>query len=302
LQDLVALLSGRNFETRTFEELIVEKSFKMLETGIMKFMNRTNFQRFVMIVRSAGFIDPSMLRSQNVLNFAYILYLLSSSAKLSPALIESVVRKWLVMSILTGRYSGSPESQFDLDVRRIDELGIKRYLSGVEESQLSDAFWSAGLLQRLDSSVASSPLFGVYLAAQVKANDKGFLSRDITVGDLVTHKGDIHHIFPKNYLKKKGFQRGQYNQIANYVMMQSEINIAIGDRAPNVYFSEILESCKKGVSKLSAITDLVEMKNNFNIHCLPENMEQKTIEDYSDFLAERRKLMCTKIRDYYKQL
>jgi hypothetical protein len=63
LQDLVALLSGRNFETRTYEEVIAESSFKMLEAGIMKYMNKTNFQRFVMIVRSAGFIDPSMIRS-----------------------------------------------------------------------------------------------------------------------------------------------------------------------------------------------------------------------------------------------
>jgi len=302
LQDLVALLSGRNFETRTFEETIAENSFKMLEAGIMRFMNKTNFQRFVMIVRSAGFIDPSMIRSQNVLNFAYILYLLSTSIKMLPAKIESVVRRWLVMSILTGRYSGSPESQFDLDVRRIAELGIEKYLSGVEESELSDAFWSAGLLQRLDSSVASSPLFGVYLAAQVKANDKGFLSRDITVGDLITHKGDIHHVFPKNYLKKNGLQRGQYNQIANYVMMQSEINIAIRDRSPKDYFSEILENCKKGVSRYGAIVDLAELKNNFKMHCLPESMEHKTVNDYSDFLVERRKLISDKIRNYYRKL
>jgi hypothetical protein len=302
LQDLVALLSGRNFETRTFEETIAEKSFKMLEDGIMKFMNKTNFQKFVMIVRSAGFVDPSMIRSQNVLNFAYILYLLSVSIKMVPAKIESVVRRWLVMSILTGRYSGSPESQFDLDVRRIDELGIEQYLSGVEESELSDAFWSAGLLQRLDTSAASSPLFGVYLAAQVKVNDKGFLSRDITVGDLITHKGDIHHIFPKNYLKKNGLQRGQYNQIANYVMMQSEINIAIRDRSPKDYFSEIIENCKKGVSQYGAIVDLDELKNNFNMHCIPEGMEHKTVDDYKGFLEERRKLMSDKIRDYYKKL
>lgn len=38
---------------------------------------------------------------------------------------------------------------------------------------------------------------------QVKMNNKGFISRDITVMDLITHKGDVHHLFPKNYLKKK---------------------------------------------------------------------------------------------------
>jgi hypothetical protein len=302
LQDLVALLSGRNFETRTYEETIAEDSFRMLEAGIMKYMNKTNFQRFIMIVRSAGFIDPSMIRSQNVLNFAYILYLLSISIKIKPAKIESLVRRWLVMSILTGRYSGSPESQIDLDVRRIDELGAERYLSGIEESELSDAFWAAGLLQRLDTSVASSPLFGVYQAVQVKADDKGFLSRDITVRDLISHKGDIHHIFPKNYLKKNGLPRVQYNQIANYVRMQSEINIAVRDRSPKEYFTEIIENCKKGVSLYGAITDMDELKSNFMMHCIPDGMERKTINEYTDFLTERRKLIARKIRDYYKKL
>lgn len=70
LQDLVALLSGRNFETRDYEESIAEASFKKLEKGTLNFINETNFKRFLMILRSAGFIDSSLTRSQNALNFA----------------------------------------------------------------------------------------------------------------------------------------------------------------------------------------------------------------------------------------
>jgi hypothetical protein len=265
-------------------------------------MNNTNFKRFVMIIRSAGFIDTSMIRSKNVLNFAYIIYLFSISVKINPAQIETYVRRWLVMSILTGRYSSAPESQFDLDIRRINELGVEKYLSDIEESDLSDAFWTAGLLQRLDTPVASSPLFNVFLATQVKANDKGFLSRDITVSDLIAHKGDTHHIFPKNYLKKNGLQRERYNQIANYVKMQSEINIAIKDRSPKEYFSEILDNCRNGFSKYGAIVDLDELKENFVSHCIPDGIENWNFNDYNDFLAERRKLISGKIKNYYKKL
>jgi hypothetical protein len=57
LQDLVALLSGRNFETKQHEESIVEKSFSSLKAGIARFMNETHFKRFIMIIRSAGFVD-----------------------------------------------------------------------------------------------------------------------------------------------------------------------------------------------------------------------------------------------------
>ena len=59
------------------------------------------------------------------------------------------------------------------------------------------------LVQRLDTSVASSPFFNVFLASQVKDNDRGFLSKEISANNLIMHRGDIHHIFPKNYLKKQ---------------------------------------------------------------------------------------------------
>lgn len=75
LSDLVSLLSGRNFETRTFESEIAEKSFERLKAGVLNFINETNFKRFLMIIKSAGFISPKLIRSQNALNFAYIVYL-----------------------------------------------------------------------------------------------------------------------------------------------------------------------------------------------------------------------------------
>jgi len=302
LEDLVALLSGRNFETRSYEEEIAKKSFELLEKGILQFMNETNFKRFLMVIRSAGFVDSSMVRSQNALNFAYILYLVLKAQSVSPVEIETYVRRWFVMSLLTGRYSGSPESQIDLDIRHIDENGIKRTISEIEQAVLGEAFWTAGLPQQMNTSVASSPYFKVYLAAQVKMNDKGFLSRDITVSDLITHRGDVHHLFPKNYLKRNGLTKGKYNQIANYVMMQSEINIAIKDRAPSEYFSELLYHVNNQNAAYGAINDMDEMMSNFKLHCIPDGIENMNIEHYETFLEERRTLMAKKIKEYYSRL
>ncbi len=302
LQDLVALLSGRNFETRNYEEAISENSFNILDKGILNFMNETNFKRFVMILKSAGFIERSLTRSQNAINFAYIIYLTLKSQGVDPIEIESFVRKWYVMSVLTTRYSGSPESTFDQDIRRIDELGLTKYYDDLEEAELSDAFWNSGLPQQMNTSVASSPYFKVYLAAQVKSNDKGFLSRDITVSELIMHRGDVHHIFPRNYLKKNGLKRNNYNQIANYAMMQSEVNIAVGDKSPSDYFLRLIESCKSGASMYGAIDNLEDLKHNFDSHCIPNGMEIKDVKHYDDFLNERRNLMAKKIKRYYNKL
>ena len=302
LEDLVALLSGRNFETRQFEEVIIEDSFAKLKKGIIRFMNETHFKRFVMIIRSAGFVNSSMIRSQNALNFAYILYLLLRDQEVPNDDIDLYVRRWFVMSMLTGRYSASPEAAIDYDVRQIHAQGIQAYADGLIRGQLSDAFWENILPQALDTSVASSPYFRLFQAAQVRSKDKGFLSRDITVQDLIEVKSDVHHIFPRDYLKSKGMDRGQYNQIANYAVTQSEINIAIGKKEPKVYFSQLKEQCRGGSKCYGNICDSEGLQENFRMNCIPVGMEQMTVEDYPRFLAERRKLMAQKIREYFESL
>ena len=145
LADLVSLLSGRNFETRQYEGEIAEQSFERLKDGVMRFMNESNFQRFIMILRSAGFVDSGLVRSQNVLNFGYALYLKlrSQDKKYEQHEIESYVRRWMVMCMLTGRYSGSPESRFDFDIKAAAARDFGEFLADVESAELSDAFWAA---------------------------------------------------------------------------------------------------------------------------------------------------------------
>ena len=302
LGDLVALLSGRNFETREFEEVIAEESFRRLEAAILRFMNETDFKRFVMILRSAGFVDASMIRSQNTVNFAYILYLALRAQHTNPVQIETLVRRWFVMSVLTGRYTGSPETAFGVDIRNVAEQNTQDYLDAVERAELSDAFWDAGLPQQMDTPVASSPYFNVFLASQVKANDKGFLSNGHTVQTLLEGTSHVHHVFPRNYLKKNGLTRSRYNQIANYVVMQAEINIAIGDDPPAAYFGALWRQCENGEARYGGITYADELRTNLLAHCIPHGMEEAEVGDYDGFLKERRLLMAGKIRDYYRSL
>lgn len=302
LQDLVALLSGRNFETRQYELSIVEDTFCRLHTGIMNFMNEAHFNRFIMIIKSAGFVSSNLISSQMALNFAYILYLRLRSQGVPNADIERIVRRWYVMSVLTGRYSGSPESTIDLDIRQIDEVGIDSYADTLMRGQLSDAFWDTSLPQLMVTSSSISPYFHVYRAAQVKTSDRGFLSRDITVRELVEHKSDVHHVFPRDLLKKAGLARGQYNQIANYVIAQSEINIAIGNKAPAVYFQQLFEQCNGGKRRYGNITDPEQLRANLAMNCIPEGVEHMTVDDYPAFLAARRQLMAQKIKRYFEGL
>lgn len=302
LADLVSLLSGRNFITKGYEETIAADTYSRMKNSVLNFMNESNFKRFLMIIRSTGFIIPDMIRSQNSLNFAYILYLKLRSDKIPQADIERYVRRWFVYSILTSRYGGSPESTIDYDIKQIANKSFAAYFKSVEEAELSEAFWEFGLVQRLETAAPNSPFFNLFLASLIKNNDKGFLSRDITVQSLVELKGDIHHIFPRDYLKKNDKSRVEYNQLANFVIMQQEINIAIGNKSPEVYFNEIKVQCAGGSKKYGGIDTMEELTANLKTHCIPESIFNMDVSHYDSFLKERRKLIADKIKNYYNSL
>ena len=303
LSDLVSLLSGRDFETREYKIEIEEESFKQLHEAVLQAVNQYNYEHYLMIVRSTGIVKRSLIRSQNVLNFGYALYLALREQKIDSNKVEMIVRRWIVLTILTGRYSGSPESSFDYDIKRFSSYGDPmEFLKITEAGELSDAFWSVNLVQRLNTSVASSPYFNMFLIAQVKAHDKGFLSTQVDVETMLENRGDIHHLFPKNYLTKNGVPQAQYNQIANYVFLQQEINIKISDRPPCNYMKEVFQQCETKTPVYGGIVNPDELLLNLKQNCIPNGFEHMDINDYPAFLEERRILMAQKIKEYYWSL
>ena len=301
LGDLVSLLSGRDFLDRTYREEIAEDSFGKLSTGVMNFMNQYNFEQFVLAIKSAGFISSKLLNSKMTLDFAYTLFLhLQKSGEIPKTEIKRYIQKWFVLSSLTGRYIGSPESQMDKDLRSIEEKGFRAVLAETESAQLSDAFWDVGLVQNLETSSTSTPAFNTYLAAQVFFGDRSLLSNSAKVADLISVAGDVHHIFPKEYLKESGIdERTHYNQIANYAFLDTGVNISIGKKAPNDYFSTALNQCRTGEIKVGTITNEDDFWANLQANCIPKEVVSMTADDYMEFLRMRRKKMAEKIKAYY---
>lgn len=298
LKNLVALLSGRNFETRQFEEEIAERSFGLLKTGIVSFINETNFKRLIMILKSAGFVSSQLVTSQNAVNFAYILFLVGRSDGLPAAELERLVRQWFVMSVITGRYSGSPETRYDQDIRQIRSEGIPSHVHNVCSATLSPQYWEALLPSQMNTSAARSPYWSTFQAAQAATGTKGFLSINLTCRDLIENRGDAHHLYPKNYMKAREFSKGQYLQIANLALTQQEINIAIGDKPPKRYFSELVEQCNGGPILYGAITEIRTLRENLAAHAIPTQLLETELS-YDDFLEQRRILMAQIIKSYF---
>lgn len=304
LGDLVSLLSGRDFIERSYKEEIAKDSFEKLTTGVKNFMNQYNFSQFVLAIKSAGFISSKLLNSQMTLDFAYTLFLLlQQSGEVPKVEIKRCIQKWFVLSTLTSRYIGSPESQMDRDLRGIAAKGFKAFLAENESALLSDAFWNVGLVQNLETSAISSPYLNTYLAAQIFFGDRSLLSNSSKVSDLISVAGDVHHIFPKEYLKNNGItEKSRYNQVANYAYLDTGVNISVGKRAPNDYFTAAKEQCGTGKIEIGTITSEEEFKANLATNCIPEDVVNMTAADYPSFLQQRRAMMAAKIKEYYFSL
>lgn len=304
MRDLVSLLGGRDFETREYKEEIAETSFQKLAEGVLGFMNEYTFRNFVLTIKSAGFVTNKLINSQMTLDFAYTLYLiLNADPNIDKAKIKHYVAKWYVMTTLTSRYITSPETVMDADIRRIKERGFLTYFEEVEAADLSDTFWNVGLVQNLETSAINSPYFNIYLAAQIYSGASALFTNGSKIGDLITVIGDVHHIFPKKYLIRNGWtEKSKYNQIANYTYLDTQVNKAISDDAPYIYFSKAFEQCETKLIVYGNITNRETLLENLTENSIPSTIIDMEHTDYDHFLNERRKLMANKIRNYYYNL
>ena len=198
---------------------------------------------------------------------------------------------------------GSPETVMSRDIRSIEEKGFLAFFQETEKSALSDTFWEVTLPQNLETTSVNSPAFNTFLAAQITLNKNSLFAHGTMIADLLNISGDVHHIFPKAYLKKNGVDaKGRYNQVANYTYLDTQVNKAISDDAPAVYFSKAIQQCDTKKPEIGNITDLQVLQENMAENALPSDIVDMTVEDYDRFLVERRHLMAKMIEMYYKQL
>ena len=303
IAELVKMLSGRDFDTRDYKEEIIDATYKGLYSGVLDFINEYNFKQFIIAIKSAGFISSKLINSNMAIDFAYALYLtLQTNKEVSVSEIKRIVQKWYVLSVLTGRYSSSPESAFAKDLRRISEDGVVKTLNNIEAAILSENFWNIQIPQDLSFTSTNNPTYLVYLAAQVYFNDISLLSQNISIKELIELGGDVHHIFPKQYLKEKNFEKNQYNQEANYAYLDRPVNVSIGKSAPIEYFCIAREQCATKEIKCGSIVDLDELYRNLEMNCVPTDVFEMDYTKYPEFLEKRKKLMADKIREYYYSL
>lgn len=195
------------------------------------------------------------------------------------------LKYWVLIANAKGRYSrGSSETILDQDLAIIrDGEGVAALLDRLRTQ--------VGRLdivpEELEGRNQRSALFKTMFLAFRKAGACDWRSK---LGIALDHSGQqhylqFHHIFPKAVLK--GHYAGrEIDDIANLCFIAGKTNRAISDKGPAQYFAAIAPQ-DKGKS--------------FAAQCIPQDDQFLSVENYKDFLQERRRRIAARLNEFMEE-
>ena len=213
-------------------------------------------------------------------------YLSDRDGRISDHLERDKLLYWFIHTMLWGRYAGSTETYLNQDLEAIEErsdsldklIDLLRQSRGGLKLNANDFIgWSRG--------ARFYPL--LYMLTRV------YHARDLETGiELSAHllgslsSLQVHHLFPKSLLYKKGYDKSEVNALANFTFLTQETNLSVSNRDPIEYF-EIYE--KKNPSVLES-------------HWIPMDSELWQVDRYLDFLDARRQLLADAGNEFLNSL
>jgi hypothetical protein len=307
LQSVLALLRGANLDgDTTLTQTDREAQLDILTEAIDETLDLTSWHEYLKALVAAGFRRSTEISSINNVVLVYALYLVGRRYGLSHTELRTPISRYFFMSALTGRYTGSFETQITQDVQAFTtaETGAEFLdrLRQAVDTTLTPDYWAITLPNELATSAARSPELFAYAAslclldARVppfgKQGPGGEQKASLQLRDLFDpvvqpKKAPIerHHLFPRKYLEGIGIAGiRRVNQIANLSYVEWPDNIEVSAMAPKDYWP--------------AYAEQFTAEDTFN-HALPENWHEMP---YEEFLEDRRKLLAKVIRAGFEKI
>jgi hypothetical protein len=181
---------------------------------------------------------------------------------------------WLAMAALYHRYSFSPETALDQDLRACrtkDPIG--GLLSNLRQTR------SSIVATPKDFSGALNDRSGL-LASYIACLNRGIL--DFYTGDKILLQHDVHrhHILPRAQFEIE--ERATADNVANIAFIAGDVNQAISHSGPEVYLKKMPERI------------LISQ-------CVPLERSLWKIEEAEAFWAERRTLLAKSFNEFVKE-
>jgi len=215
-----------------------------------------------------------------------IRYIQQKGGRLSDFEEQNKLLYWYIHTFLWGRYAGSTETKLSQDLGLIKETdgALERLIEHLRQERANlqmspDDFKGWGINSRF------YPL--LYMLTRICHAKDWNTGIELTNHLLGKTSGlELHHIFPKSILNKKGYKKPDVNAIANFTFITKDTNLLISNKKPEVYLPQYK---KKQPGALES-------------HWIPMNPKLWKIENYIDFLNARRELLAKAANDFLDSL
>jgi hypothetical protein len=190
--------------------------------------------------------------------------------------------RWLLLASAFGHYSGSLETRLasDIQIWRANPSlqGLTELVRAAQEPRTPDTLLT---VDDLAGKTRRSPFLKLLQIAAVKGDAKSWWGhRSITYDPESRGMSvEIHHIFPRNWLKKKGLgKHPELDTLANFAFLSKHDNIKIRDDDPGEYLDK---------------ADPEELTSQW----VPTDKSLWTADRFEDFCEARRHLLAAALND-----
>ena len=294
------ILRGRDLKSGISSDKNRDEQFDIFKTAMEKVLNSQNWHDFIKCVESAGYVSKSLISSENAIVYSYVMYLIGKyDYDLKEPDLRKIISKWFFMCSISGYYTGSPETDMDVDLA--DMRGVKTgkefivLLENKISGEFTQDYFNISLVNALENSSPRNLAWLGYCAS-LNILEAKVLFSNLSTRSLFSNasKGtknalERHHLFPKEYLKKIGISDDRdRNQTANFAFIEWFDNIEISDKSPFEYMQDYSLKIPKD-----------EKEKIYELHALFNGWENI---DYLEFLEHRRILMAEIIKKGYEKL
>ena len=185
---------------------------------------------------------------------------------------------WYVHTLLWGRYSSQTETVLNQDLEAIEDIenGLGRLIELLRRNR-GDLTLNSSDFMGWSVSARFYPM--LYMLTRVQGSRDWETNAELS-GHMLGRSSSLqlHHIFPKSLLYEHDppYSMQEVNQIANLTFLTQETNLKVSNQDPACY----LEKYAK------------ENPGVLESHWIPMTPELWKLDRYTDFLAERRKLLA----------
>jgi hypothetical protein len=190
---------------------------------------------------------------------------------------------WFLEATIHGRFTGSPETKIDQDLRAIagrrpldDMIGnLRREIARLDITP-----------EMIEGKYQRHPFVPLVFVIFRRNNAKDWFTGTVLSSTNVgpEHQLELHHIFPRVVLKRAGeYDSHEIDDLANIAFLSQKANRTILKSPPNEYLP--------GVEQERLQAQLV-----------PLDKDLWSIDRFRDFLVKRRNLLTEAINGYLREL